>query len=199
MFTGIIEAVGRVRELTPTGSGYRLWFETALAGELRPGDSIAVNGVCLTAVGTERDVVWADIGPETARITSLGAIRSGVVNLERAMRLDGRLGGHLVLGHVDGVGQIQALRAEAGSYWLTVGFPARLAPYFIRKGSIAVDGISLTVADLRDTVFDVQIVPFTWEHTTISRMQVGDTVNLECDMIGKYVVRALELGKDDKR
>ena len=107
--------------------------------------------------------------------------------------------GHLVLGHVDGVGQIQALRAEAESYWLTVGFPAHLAAYSIRKGSIAVDGISLTVADLRDTVFDVQIVPFTWEHTTISRMQVGDAVNLECDMIGKYVVRALELGKDDKR
>jgi riboflavin synthase len=199
MFTGIIEAVGRVRELTPTGSGYRLRFETALATELRPGDSVAVNGVCLTTVGTEGNMVWADIGPETARITNLGALRSGVVNLERPMRLDGRLGGHLVLGHVDGVGQVTALRVDAESHWLTVGFPAHLAAYFIGKGSIAVDGVSLTVADLRDTVFDVQIVPFTWEHTTISRMQVGDAVNLECDMIGKYVMRALELRKDDSR
>jgi riboflavin synthase len=196
MFTGIIEAVGQVRELAPTRSGYRLRLETALAGKVQPGDSLAVNGVCLTVVGNDLEQIWADIGPETARVTNLGALSGRMVNLERPLRLDGRLGGHVVLGHVDGVGSVTALRAAAESHWLTVRFPADLAPYFIRKGSIAVDGVSLTVADLSDSAFDVQIVPYTWEHTTFNSMRVGDTVNLECDMIGKYVVRALEVGQN---
>jgi riboflavin synthase len=196
MFTGIIEAIGHVRDVTPTGSGFRLRLETALAAGVAPGDSLAVNGVCLTVAGIDGQTLWADIGPETARITNLGALATDVVNLERSMRLDGRLGGHLVQGHVDGVGTVEALRADAESHWVTVGFPQALSPFFIRKGSVAVDGVSLTVADLRPTAFDVQIIPYTWDHTTISRMRVGDTVNLECDMIGKYVVRTLELRKD---
>lgn len=198
MFTGIVEATGVVRDLVSTAAGHRLRIETALAPRLIPGDSLAVDGVCLTATVIEGSEVAADIGPETARVTTLGALRRDQrVNLERPMRLDGRLGGHLVLGHVDGVGVIDAVRRDADSHWLTVRFPAALAPYFIHKGSVAVDGISLTVARLADEHFEVQVIPFTWEHTTLGERQVGDTVNLECDMIGKYVVRLFDLRARD--
>jgi riboflavin synthase len=111
------------------------------------------------------------------------------------MKFQGRLDGHLVLGHVDGVGVVEDNRAESGSHWLTVSFPAALAPYFIRKGSVAVDGVSLTVTGLGERQFDVQVVPYTWSHTTLSGLKSGDKVNIECDMIGKYVVRALESRK----
>ena len=194
MFTGIVEAVGRLAELTPVAEGYRVRIQTTLASELAPGDSLSVNGVCLTVTRTEGEEVHADVGPETARITTLGGLQqNGAVNLERPMRLDGRLGGHLVLGHVDGVGVVSEVRHEADSHWLTIGYPAALAPYFIRKGSVAVDGVSLTIAGLRDKQFDVQIVPFTWTATTLSSLGAGAKVNLECDMIGKYVIRAMEL------
>jgi riboflavin synthase len=194
MFTGIVEAVGTLLEVSATVGGSRLRVETALAGELQPGDSLAVNGVCLTATGTDRGEFHADIGPETARVTNLGALRPGQrVNLERPLRADGRFGGHFVLGHVDGVGTVHQIRAEDDSHWLTVSVPAMLAPYFIRKGSVAVDGVSLTVADLGEHRFDVQVIPFTWQHTTLGGLRVGDRVNVECDMVGKYIVRAIEL------
>lgn len=193
MFTGIVEAVGTVAGVSSTGGAHRIRIQTPLAGDLKPGESLAVNGVCLTVLLAEHDEVHADVGPETSRVTTLGGLTRGHrANLERPMRADGRFGGHLVLGHVDGVGTVEAIRPESGSYWLTVRFPASLAPYFIHKGSIAVDGISLTVARLGDTHFDVQVVPFTWDATTLSSVKAGDAVNLECDMIGKYVVRALE-------
>jgi len=135
----------------------------------------------------------AEIGPETARITTLGSLQRGqVVNLERPLRVDGRLDGHFVLGHVDGMGVVSELRAEADSHWLTVEFPHDLAPNFIRKGSVAVDGISLTVAGLGARHFDVQVIPYTWAHTTLRTLKPKDRVNLECDMLGKYVLRALE-------
>lgn len=194
MFTGVVEAVGTLAELQPTPGGYRIRIRTSLAPELTAADSLAVNGVCLTVTLIEGDEVHADIGPETARITTLGGLeRNDPVNLERPLRLDERLGGHLVLGHVDGVGVVNEIRDEADSHWLTVGYPAALAPYFIRKGSVAVDGVSLTVAALGDRHFDVQIVPFTWTATTLSSLGTGAKVNLECDMIGKYVIRAMEL------
>ena len=194
MFTGIVEAVGTVAEVNPTEGGYRLRVEAALAAEMKAGDSVAVNGVCLTAILTNEGEFHADVGPETARITNLGALQPGQqVNLERPLRANDRLGGHFVLGHVDGQGTVDVVRAEAESHWLTIGFPASLAPYFIRKGSVAVDGISLTVAGLGEWQFDVQVIPFTWEHTTLRSLRIGDKVNLECDMVGKYIVRALEL------
>lgn len=194
MFTGIVEAVGRLAELTPVAEGFRVRIKTTLAAELTPGDSLSVNGVCLTVTGAQRGEVHADVGPETARITTLGALQhDGAVNLERPMRLDGRLGGHLVLGHVDGIGVVNEVRHEGDSHWMTIGYPAALAQYFIRKGSVAVDGVSLTIAGVEDTQFDVQIVPFTWTATTLSSLVPGAKVNLECDMIGKYVVRAMEL------
>lgn len=199
MFTGLVEAVGEVTELAPTPSGFRLSVATDLAGGLAVGDSVAVNGVCLTAVRAEAGSVHADIGPETARITTLGALRPGaIVNLERPLRADGRLGGHFVQGHVDGTGSIREIRPEDEHSWLTVGFPVELAPYIIRKGSVAIDGISLTVASLALDTLDVQIIPFTWERTNLRTLRVDDRVNIECDMLGKYVVRALELVESGK-
>jgi riboflavin synthase len=196
MFTGIVEAVGTLAEVKGTGGGYRVRIHTSLASEMKLGDSLAVNGVCLTIILIDGEHVLADVGPETARVTTFGALQRGQeVNLERPMRGDGRLDGHFVLGHVDGVGGIEDIRAESESRWLTVGFPPALAPYFIRKGSIAVDGISLTVAGLGERQFDVQVIPYTWQHTTLRTLRKGDKVNLECDMIGKYVVRAMELRK----
>ncbi len=196
MFTGIVEAIGTLAEVKGTGGGYRLKIRTPFAAEMKEGDSLAVNGVCLTAILIDGDHVLADVGPETARVTTFGGLQRGQeVNLERPMRSDGRLDGHFVLGHVDGVGVIEEIRPEADSRWVTIGFQPALAPYFIRKGSVAVDGISLTVAGLGERQFDVMIIPYTWSHTAMRGLRKGDRVNLECDMIGKYIVRALELRK----
>jgi riboflavin synthase len=194
MFTGLVEAVGEIVASTPTSGGVRLQIATPIAAELSPGDSLAVNGVCLTVVLADASAVLADVGPETLRVTTLGtAAPPMIVNLERPLRADSRFGGHFVQGHVDAVGSVEDLRADADFHWLTVSFPPQLAPFIVHKGSIAVDGISLTVARLGADHFDVQVVPFTIEHTNVKRMQVGDRVNLEADMVGKYVVRAAEL------
>jgi len=194
MFTGIVEAVGTLAEVKSTAGGYRVRIETPLSSHMKEGDSLAVSGVCLTVIVIDGDDVLADIGPETARVTTLGALQRGQrVNLERPMPSDGRVDGHFVLGHVDGVGVIEDIKQEGESHWLTVSFSLALAPYFIRKGSIAVDGISLTVAGLGEDRFDVMVIPYTWAHTTLGTLKKGDKVNLECDMIGKYVVRAMEL------
>jgi riboflavin synthase len=194
MFTGLVEAVGEVVELKPTSAGARLHVATALAEELRPGDSLAVNGVCLTVIRAEGGEVHADVGPETLRVTTLGGLTAGrLTNLERPLRADSRLGGHFVQGHVDAVGQVEDVRADAEFHWITIRFPSSLAPYIVHKGSIAVDGISLTVAGLGVDRFDVQLVPYTMEHTNLRQVQRRDSVNLECDMVGKYVVRAMEL------
>ena len=194
MFTGLIEHVGRVAALASIEGGFRLSIETELAGALRPGDSVAVNGVCLTVVANETSRFETEIGPETARVTTLGRCVPGtLVNLERPMRPDGHMGGHFVLGHVDATGVLTEIRAEGEFYWIRVSFDGGLAPYFIPKGSVAVDGISLTVATLGEHDFEVQIIPFTWDHTNLQASRVGDPVNLEVDVIGKYVVRVAEL------
>ncbi len=194
MFTGLVEAVGELVERKPTAGGYRLRIATSLSGDLAPGDSLAVNGVCLTVIQAKDGEIHADVGPETVRVTTLGRVAPGApLNLERPLRADSRLGGHFVQGHVDAVGHIEAIRAEADFHWVTVSFPRALAPYLIAKGSIAVDGISLTIAGLGVDRFDVMIVPFTMSHTNLGRAQAQDPVNLECDLVGKYVVRAAEL------
>jgi riboflavin synthase len=194
MFTGLVEGVGELIERKPTSGGFRLRIGTPLATELAPGDSLAVNGVCLTVILTEDNEIHADIGPETVRVTTLGWLpRGSRVNLERPLRADSRFGGHFVQGHVDAIGHIEELRADAEFHWLTVSFPPQLAPFLVHKGSVAVDGISLTVAGLGPDRFDVQLVPFTMEHTNLRQVQIRRRVNLECDMIGKYVVRAAEL------
>jgi riboflavin synthase len=196
MFNGLIETVGEVGELVPIPAGFRIRVATPLAAKLGLGESIAVNGVCLTVIGTDAEAFHAEISPETARVTSLGELAPGtVVNLERPMRADARVGGHFVQGHVDATGRIEEIQHEAEFHRVTVSYPPALVRYLVRKGSIAVDGISLTIAELSDARFDIQIVPFTWEHTNLSHATVGGAVNLECDIIGKYVVRSLDAGE----
>jgi riboflavin synthase len=197
MFTGLIEAVGEVIDVEPVPAGFKLGVRCSFASELAVGESVAVNGVCLTATGVEEGAFHAEVGPQTAGVTTLGSLQPrSLVNLERAMRADARFGGHFVLGHVDATGSIERIRPDADFSWLTIGFPGVLAPYLISRGSIAVDGISLTIASLERSTFDVQIVPHTWSHTNLQRARAGDGVNLEADMVGKYVVRAIEqMGK----
>ena len=194
MFTGLIESVGVVSDVTAAASGVRLRISTPLGSELRIGDSLSVNGVCLTVVEAAAGTVQADVGPETVRVTTLGSLRPGQqVNLERAMRADSRFGGHFVQGHVDGTGIVKAMRQDGDARWLTVAFGAALSAFVIPKGSIAIDGVSLTIAALRDGEFDVMIIPFTWEHTNLHALAARDRVNLECDMVGKYVARAAQI------
>jgi riboflavin synthase len=194
MFTGLIEALGEIAEVKPTPGGFRLRLNTSLATDLANGDSIAVNGVCLTVVSADASGIHADVSPETARVTTLGTLKRGsVVNLERPLRADARVGGHFVQGHVDTTGSLEELRQDGDSYWLTVKYPASVAPFIVRKGSVAVNGISLTVAGVDDRHFDVQIIPYTWANTNLHTLKSGDAVNLECDILGKYVARAIEV------
>ncbi len=195
MFTGLIEALGEVAAVTPIAAGVRVRLQTSLAAEVAAGDSVAVNGVCLTVTTVGGGAIGADVSPATLRATALGSLAPGsLVNLERPLRADSRLGGHFVQGHVDATGTLDEIRADGEFYWVSVGFPGSLAPYIVPKGSIAVDGISLTVASLDATRFDVQIVPFTWERTNLNAAQAHAAVNLECDILGKYVARVVELG-----
>jgi riboflavin synthase len=155
---------------------------------------VAVNGVCLTATTRDESGWSADIGPETARVTTLGSLVQGqAVNLERSVRADGRFGGHFVQGHTDGAGIVDAIRHDGDSHWIAVRVPLELEPFLIPKGSIAIDGVSLTIARLDRGTVHVMIIPFTWAHTTLSSLRAGDRVNLECDMVGKYVARSMEL------
>ncbi len=196
MFTGLIETVGEVRAVTPVATGRHISIAAPFAAELAAGDSIAVNGVCLTATEFDPNGFTATVSPETLRVTTLGDLRPGdAINLERPMRADGRLGGHFVLGHVDGVGQIRTIRPDGDCYWVEVTLPASLRPLCISKGSIALDGISLTVAELTDDSVRVQIVPFTWAHTALSTARAGRGVNIEVDVIGKYVARLMSFDR----
>jgi riboflavin synthase len=193
MFTGLIESVGRVSRVEQIAGGIRLHVRSALAAELVVGDSLAHNGVCLTIVSRDAGTFATEISPETLRVTNLGDLVEGSpVNLERPLRPEARMGGHFVQGHVDATGRVTGIVTE-GEFWrFSFSYPPELAPLFIPKGSIAVDGISLTVAALRDGEFDVQIIPFTWEQTNLHARRPGDRVNLECDMLGKYVLRFVE-------
>jgi riboflavin synthase len=193
MFTGLIEATGKIAGVSPSPAGLRLQVDTALARELTPGESLAINGVCLTVVTAGPGLVEMDVSPQTARVTTLGAVTPGtIVNLERSLRAGARLGGHFVQGHVDATGTVETLHPQGDSYWFSVRYPASLTRYIVPKGSIAVDGISLTVADLESARFSVQIIPFTWEHTNLRTLTAGAAVNLESDILGKYVVHAID-------
>jgi riboflavin synthase len=186
-----------VASLDETPGRLRLRLRTDLASTLAVGDSLAVDGVCLTVVHVADDVVAADLGPETRRVTTLGGLAVGApVNLERAARADTRLGGHLVQGHVDAVTTIDRMERDGESHWLGVQLPEALSTLVVSKGSVTVNGVSLTVARLERHRFDVMLIPFTWQHTNLSSVGVGARVNLECDMVGKYVARAVEGFKD---
>ena len=188
MFTGIVEAVGEVRSVEP-----RLAVASRLVEAAAIGDSIAIDGVCLTVVERRGDVVAFDLSRETLDRTGLGELREGDrVNLERPLAADGRFGGHIVQGHVDGVGTVVALERTPTGATLTVEAPDDLGRYLVEKGSVAVDGVSLTVARLDRTTFDVALVPHTLAATTLGDLAAGDPVNLEADVIAKYVESMLE-------
>jgi riboflavin synthase len=193
MFTGLIEGTGRVKHLQASAAGGRLRVDTALGAELQSGDSVAVNGVCLTAVDIDAQGFSADVSPVTLQVTSLGTLTVGrLVNLERPVRADARMGGHFVLGHVDATGRIAELRPEGEAWRLAVSIPPALEPLMISKGSVSIDGISLTIAALEPGQIVLQIIPFTFAHTTLAQASEGELVNLEADVLGKYVLRAIE-------
>jgi riboflavin synthase len=195
VFTGLVEDLGRVAGIERTEDGARLTVATPLAAELKQGDSIAVNGVCLTAMAPRADAFEADVMQETLRRSSLGdALDGGAVNLELALRADARLGGHIMQGHVDGVGTISAVRDDGFSRWVTVavdGGGQGLLRYVVEKGSIAVDGTSLTVAEVDGEGFSVSLIPETQARTTLGTAEVGTRVNLEVDVMAKYAEKLL--------
>lgn len=199
MFTGLIEEVGAVRRLQRQGAFQRLEVSARLVLEgSRLGDSINVNGVCQTAVEIGTDYFAVESVEETLQRTTLGTLRPGEpVNLERSVRLQDRLGGHLVLGHVDGVGRISRLEERQREWLLSVEPPAELLRYIAFKGSIAIDGISLTVAQVEGRAFTAAIIPHTFDHTTLGKRRRGDAVNLEVDLIARYVERLLRAGGPD--
>ncbi len=185
MFTGIVEEIGIVRGT----SRERLAFEASnVLEEMRVGDSIAVNGACLTVVSLDGHSFSVDVMPETLRRTNLGELRYGdQVNLERALVLGERLGGHLVLGHVDDLGEVLEVNSEEAARIVRISTPAKLMPYIVSKGFVAVDGVSLTVVDIDDLSFVVSLVAYTRENTTLGKKRSGDVVNLEADILAKYV------------
>ena len=200
MFTGIIEEVGRVEAVTPLEGGRRLRLACSFAGELAVDESVAVDGVCLTVVARDAGAFEATAVEETLSKTTLGRLAAGDgVNLERAVRLGGRLDGHLVQGHVDATGTVVSVEALADSHLVTVRYPAEHAALVIPRGSVCVDGVSLTVARLDEGAADepaflLAIIPHTWEHTTARTWTPGRAVNVEFDLVGKYVLRAAHLG-----
>ncbi|MDX1933839.1 MAG: riboflavin synthase [Capsulimonadales bacterium] len=193
MFTGIIEVVGKVTGIERNGEGVELTISGGkIAEDISLGDSVAINGVCLTATRFEPPHITFEAVYETLRKTTLGQLRIGdSVNLERAVQVGGRLGGHIVQGHVDGTGIIASIRPIGNSYFIYVDAPPELMRYVVTKGSVAVDGISLTIAEAADRTFALSIIPHTWDHTSLREKHAGDTVNIETDILGKYVERML--------
>lgn len=193
MFTGIIEELGRVREVETRGEDARIVIEAQLVTEdIQEGDSIAVNGVCLTALEVQKGSFAADVSRETLNRSTLGTLAAGApVNLERSVTPATRLGGHLVQGHVDARGEFLGAEAHGSSWTVRIAYPPDIARYLVFKGSVAVEGISLTIAELADDHFEIAVIPKTWEVTNFSHLRAGDGVNLEVDVIAKYVERIM--------
>ena len=201
MFTGIIEEIGTVRRIEHGAKGARLTIQAkTVLEDTRIGDSIATNGVCLTVVSMTGDSFSADVMAESLRRSSLGTLQGGSpVNLERAMAANGRFGGHIVSGHIDGTGTIASQKREDNAVWVKIKTPAPLLRYIVEKGSIAIDGVSLTVAAVTDTDFSVSIIPHTGAQTILLGKKPGDPVNLECDVIGKYVEKLMNFKLDENK
>jgi len=195
MFTGIIEELGAIAAVEKHAAGSRITIAAAVVtSDIHNGDSISVNGVCLTALDVSSTSFAADVSPETLDKTTLGNLKAGSpVNLERAMLPTTRLGGHIVQGHVDGRGTFISATTEGDFWTVRIGFPTEIAKYLVHKGSVAVEGISLTIAALADDYFDIAVIPKTWEMTNLSSLVPGDAVNLEADVIAKYVERMIGL------
>lgn len=203
MFTGIIEELGSVRAIEKRGADARIVIEAhTVTADSRDGDSIAVNGVCLTALDVHPDSFAADVSKETLLRSTLGSLQEGSpVNLERAVTPATRLGGHIVQGHVDARGQFLGADSHGESWTVRIGYPPEIGRYLVFKGSVSVEGISLTIADLTDDYFEIAVIPKTWEVTNFSHLKPGDKVNLEADIIAKYVERILTAAPNltDKR
>lgn len=193
MFTGLIEEVGSIQSITRTAISARLVIRALkVLEDVKLGDSICTNGVCLTVTDFSKSSFIVDVMAETMRRSNLGSLSTGShVNLERALRLGDRLGGHLVSGHIDGMGTISGLENEDNAVWITVFASAELLRYVVQKGSIAIDGVSLTVAYVDDSVLKVSIIPHTKAVTTLLNKRPGEEVNLECDMLGKYIEKLM--------
>ncbi len=198
MFTGLVEYVGSIESFDRSDTGARIRVNAGpLADGLAKSGSIAVNGCCLTAIDISGKTFAADLSGETLRRTSLGELQRGArVNLERPLTAMKELGGHFVQGHVDGIGRAARLDPEGANWWFGVRVPEELARYVAMKGSIALDGISLTVAGWRNGIVETAIIPFTYEHTNLSSLKVGDAVNVECDILAKYVERMVQSRQD---
>ena len=199
MFTGLVEEKGILKEKIPTGDGFQFTIEAnKVISDLKIGSSIAVNGCCLTVVKIKNNTFSVDTIEETLNKTNLGVLKQEMnVNLERSLAADARLGGHFVLGHIDTVGRVEGINELSNSHWMTISFPEKFKHYLIYVGSVAIDGVSMTVAELKENTFSVGIIPHTWKETIFADKKVGDTVNLEFDVLGKYVERIME-GKDPK-
>jgi riboflavin synthase len=200
MFTGLVEEKGKLKEKIPTGDGFQFVIEAKIVmKDLQIGSSIAVNGCCLTVVRIDGKTFAVDTIEETLNKTNLGVLKQGMnVNLERPLAADARLGGHFVLGHIDTTGKVEDVKELSNSHWLTISFPEKFKQYLIYVGSVAIDGVSMTVAELKDKSFSVGIIPHTWKETIFTDKKVGDTVNLEFDVLGKYVERIMESKNQDE-
>lgn len=200
MFTGIIEEIGTVRAIMKSEKGARISIDARkVLEDVKLGDSICTNGACLTVTDFTASNFTVDVMAETIRRSNLGALSPGAqVNLERAMKASDRFGGHIVSGHIDGTGKIINIQKEDNAVWVTISADRGILKYIISKGSIAIDGISLTVAYVDDSSFRVSIIPHTKEETTLLRKKIGDAVNLECDLVGKYIEKLMSYG-DDKQ
>lgn len=196
MFTGLVEEIGVVKGISKGTKGGKITIKAKkVLEDAKLGDSICTNGVCLTVTEFSGDSFAVDVMAETMRRSNLSKIKIGdTVNLERALRADGRLGGHIVSGHIDGTGEIVGYEKEDNAVWITINADSSILRYIVQKGSIAIDGVSLTVAHVDDQVFKVSIIPHTGEETTLLNKSQGAEVNLECDVIGKYVEKLLNLG-----
>jgi riboflavin synthase len=193
MFTGIIEELGRVEAIDASDDGARLRIGADLSSELSEGDSVAVNGACLTATSVADGAFEADVMHQTLSLTTLGGLEaSSPVNLELPLRPTDRLGGHVVQGHVDGTATVSDLTADGFAKRLRIELPDELLPYVVERGSIAIEGVSLTIADLMDSILEVSLIPETIERTTLGSLERGDRVNVECDVLARYVRRQLE-------
>ncbi len=197
MFTGIIEDKGKVLKVDYQGEMKRLTLEVPFdLTEVQLGDSISINGVCLTVVGKRGKTILVDLSPESLQKTTLSRVKEGdKVNLERALRLSDRLGGHILTGHIDGVGKITERRKEGNFLHLKIRIPSSVNPYVVQKGSIAIDGISLTVNESHEDWIRLTLIPYTLEKTTLMQKRVGDEVNVEADILGKYVKKVLSQGR----
>lgn len=201
MFTGIIEELGTYINAETSGDKWRIKIQAnKVLSNTKLGDSISTNGVCLTVSRLGGDYFEADVMEETLRRSNLGKLKKGSrVNLERAMAVDGRFGGHIVSGHIDGRGKIEAYKKERNAVWISINADSEVLKYIVEKGSIAIDGVSLTVAYVDEEKFKVSIIPHTGEETTLLKKQIGDEVNLECDVIGKYVEKLLGFNNKNQK